>query len=50
MLETAEGVVVVETIAICKYLAKVGTTGSQLLGSTPLERAKVEQWLSVGFM
>ena len=41
-----EGVVILETMAICKYLARVGPTGEGLLGgSSPLHQAKVEQSL-----
>ena len=45
MLETEEGATITEALAICKYLAKVGPNGAGLLGSTPMEKVRVEQWL-----
>ena len=48
MLETEAGVIT-ETIAICKYLARVGPESAEgLMGSTPLEAARVEQMLAFG--
>ena len=37
LLETADGSIG-ETLAICKYLARVGPEGTGLLGTTPLEK------------
>ena len=43
MLETAEGAATItDSIAICKYLAKVGPEGRDLMGATPMEKIKVE--------
>ena len=48
-METDEGVTIAESLAICKYLAKVGPDGAGLMGSTAMEKVKVEQWLSFAF-
>jgi len=42
-------VAVTEVSAICKYLARVGPEGADLLGSSILEQAQVEQLLSYTF-
>ena len=49
LLETDEGVCIAESLAICKYLAKVGPDGAGLMGSTAMQKVKVEQWLSFAF-
>ena len=38
LLETADGSVIFETTAICKYFARL-SPGQNLLGATPIERA-----------
>jgi len=48
LLEVGE-TTICETIAICKYLARVSPEGGNLLGTTPLEQARVEQLLSYSF-
>ena len=49
ILETAEGAYISETIAICKYLARVGPDAAGLMGSSALEQVKVEQTLSFAY-
>ena len=51
LLETDEegNPTIAESLAICKYLVQVGPNGAGLLGNTPMERVKVEQWLSFAF-
>lgn len=44
MLDTPHGPIS-ETLAMCKYLARVDTTNSKLLGDGPLNQAKVQQWV-----
>jgi len=40
---------VADTMAICKYLARVGPDGADLLGGSVLEQTQVQQWLSLAF-
>ena len=49
LLETDEGVCIAESLAICKYLAKIGPDGAGLMGATAMQKVKVEQWLSFAF-
>ncbi|PLB44528.1 glutathione S-transferase [Aspergillus steynii IBT 23096] len=43
--ESADGVKIVESNAITQFVAESGPAASQLLGSTPVERALVRQWV-----
>ena len=38
-----------ETIAICKYLARMGPDATDLLGGSVLEQVQVQQMISVAF-
>ena len=43
LLEPAEGATTIaDSIAICKYLGKVGPEGRDLMGASPMEKIKVE--------
>lgn len=44
MLDTQQGAIC-ETLAMCKYLARLDTTNSKLLGEGPLNQARVQQWI-----
>lgn len=46
--EGADGTLLSESNAIANYIAEVGSRRDQLLGATPLERARIEQWLFFG--
>ncbi|KAH8433462.1 glutathione S-transferase family protein [Aspergillus melleus] len=43
--ETADGLKLVESNAITQFIAESGPAASQLLGSTPAERAVIRQWV-----
>ena len=49
LLECDDGSTIGESLAICKYLARVGPDGAGLLGGSALERVQVEQWLSIAY-
>ncbi|RHZ54437.1 hypothetical protein CDV55_104865 [Aspergillus turcosus] len=43
--EGADGTKVVESDAIAQYVAESGPAAAQLLGTTPVERAAIRQWI-----
>ncbi|KAF7125660.1 hypothetical protein CNMCM5793_001899 [Aspergillus hiratsukae] len=43
--EGADGTKIVESDAIAQYVAESGPSAGQLLGSTPVERASIRQWV-----
>jgi len=45
LLETADGAVIFETIAICKHFSRL-SPGQNLSGGNPVERAQVEMWIN----
>jgi len=46
-LKTADGQGIFESNAIARYVATIGDAKDQLLGATPLEQAKVNEWIDV---
>ena len=46
VLETPEGELITETLAICQLLAMCGSSSSHLCGQDPNEEAQVDMWMS----
>ncbi|MCM0613466.1 glutathione S-transferase family protein [Marinobacter sediminum] len=45
VMELDDGTCIAETMAICRYFEESYPEAPSLLGDTPLEKAKLEQWL-----
>lgn len=43
--ETTDGTLLFESDAIAQYCAEAGPAAGQLLGTTPIERAQIRQWI-----
>ena len=48
-LKTVDGSGVFESLAISRYIARIGSDTEGLLGATPIEQARVDQWTDVVF-
>jgi len=48
-LKTVDGNGVFESLAISRYIARIGSDTEGLLGATPIEQARVDQWTDVVF-
>jgi len=44
-LKTVDGQGIFESLAIARYIARIGNDTEGLLGATPIEQARVDQWI-----